>query len=47
LSQWIERLVERALEVELTDHVGYEPSPGAAGRCWQHAQWEHPEDVDH
>jgi putative transposase len=34
LSQLTKRLVERALEVELTDHVGYEPHqepPGGAG----------------
>ena len=34
LSQLTKRLVERALEVELTDHLGYEPHqepPGGAG----------------
>ena len=34
LSQLTRRLVERALEVELTDHLGYEPHqepPGGAG----------------
>jgi putative transposase len=34
LSQLTKRLVERAMEVELTDHVGYEPHqepPGGAG----------------
>jgi len=34
LAQLTKRLVERALEVELTDHVGYEPHqepPGGAG----------------
>jgi putative transposase len=39
LSQLTKRLVERALEVELTDHLGYEPHqepPGGAGntRNW-------------
>ncbi len=34
LAQLTKRLVERAMEVELTDHVGYEPHaepPGGAG----------------
>lgn len=34
LSQLMKRLVERAMEVELTDHLGYEPHlepPGGAG----------------
>jgi len=34
LSQLTRRLVERAMEVELTDHLGYEPHqepPGGAG----------------
>src|SRR5580700_10519956 len=34
ISQLTKRLVERALEVELTDHLGYEPHrepPGGAG----------------
>jgi transposase-like protein len=34
LSQLTKRLVERAMEVELTDHLGYEPHrepPGGAG----------------
>src|SRR5690348_2101020 len=34
LSQLTQRLVERALEVELTDHLGYEPHrepPGGTG----------------
>jgi len=34
LSQLTKRLVERALEVELTDHLGYEPHqepPGGVG----------------
>ncbi len=34
LAQLTKRLVERALEVELTDHLGYEPHqepPGGAG----------------
>jgi transposase-like protein len=39
LSQLTKRLVERAMEVELTDHLGYEPHqepPGGAGntRNW-------------
>jgi putative transposase len=36
LSQLTKRLVERAMEVELTDHLGYEPHaepPGAAGNA--------------
>ena len=34
LAQLTKRLVERALEVELTDHLGYEPHaepPGGVG----------------
>ena len=34
LAQWTKRLIERALEVELTEHLGYEPHlepPGGAG----------------
>ena len=34
LAQLTKRLIERALEVELTDHLGYEPHqepPGGAG----------------
>jgi hypothetical protein len=34
LSQLTRRLVERAMEVELTDHLGYEPHqepPGGTG----------------
>ena len=36
LAQLTKRLVERALEVELTDHLGYEPHtepPGGRGTC--------------
>jgi putative transposase len=36
LSQLTKRLVERAMEVELTDHLGYEPHlepPGGAGNA--------------
>jgi hypothetical protein len=36
LSQLTKRLVERAMEVELTDHLGYEPhleSPGGVGNA--------------
>lgn len=36
LSQLTKRLVERAMEVELTDHLGYEPHlepPGATGNA--------------
>ena len=32
LAQLTKRLVERALEVELTDHVGYEPHQELPGR---------------
>jgi len=35
LGQLTKRLVERAMEVELTDHLGYEPHqepPGGAGQ---------------
>ena len=40
LAQLTKRLIERALEVELTDHLGYEPHaepPGGAGntRIWR------------
>ena len=41
LAQLTKRLVERAMEVELTDHVGYEPHqepPGGAGQPAQRAR---------
>jgi hypothetical protein len=37
LSQLTKRLVERAMEVELTDHLGYEPHqepPDGTTRVW-------------
>ena len=40
LSQLTRRLVERAMEVELTDHLGYEPHlepPGGAGNAQERA----------
>ena len=47
LAELTKRLVERAMEVELTDHVGYEPHqepPGGAGNTRNGTT---PEDVDH
>ena len=46
LAQLTKRLVERAIEVELTGHLGYEPH-GAARRCREHAQRVDGQDVDH
>ena len=46
LAQLTKRLVERAMEVELTDHVGYEPHqepPVGRGTAQRHD----PEDADH
>ena len=37
LARLTKRLVERAMEVELTDHLGYEPH-GAARRDGEHAE---------
>ena len=45
LAQLTRRLVERAMEVELTDHLGYEPHRRAAGRDGQHAQRDEPQDA--
>ena len=47
LAQLTKRLVERAMEVELTDHVGYEPHLRAARRRREHAQRHDSEDADH
>ena len=44
LAQLTKRLVERAMEVELTDHLGYERT-GAAGRCGEHAERVDAEDA--
>jgi transposase-like protein len=38
LSQLTKRLVERAMEVELTDHLGYEPHREPPGGSGEHAQ---------
>ena len=46
LAELTKRLVERAMEVELTDHVGYEPHAGAAWRRREHAQRHQPKDAD-
>ena len=46
LAQLTKRLVERALEVELTDHVGYEPHQEPRGGA-EHQEWHDPEDADH
>ena len=47
LGQLTKRLVERAMEVELTDYLGYETHVGAAGRDWEHPQRQHAEAADH
>ena len=47
LAQLTKRLVERAMEVELTDHVGYEPHQEPPGGAGNHAQRHDPEDADH
>ena len=47
LAELTKRLVERAMEVELTDHVGYEPHLRAARRREQPAQRHDAEDADH
>jgi len=47
LSQLTKRLVERAMEVELTDHLGYQPHQEPPGGCGEHAQWVDTEEVDH
>src|SRR5947209_10381910 len=42
LAQLTKRLVERAMEVELTDHLGYEPHrepPGGAGDTRTAVSW--------
>ena len=46
LSQLTKRLVERALEVELTEHLGYEPHQEPLGRGREHAERVDAEDVD-
>jgi hypothetical protein len=38
LAQLTKRLVERALQAELSEHLGYEPHPGATRRSRQHPQ---------
>src|SRR5437588_12188112 len=45
LSQLTKRLVERATEVEVTDHLGYEPPPGTARWCREHSQRRDAEDA--
>src|SRR5438270_13815300 len=45
LSQLTQRLVEGAMEVELTDHLGYEPPPGTARWCREHSQRRDAEDA--
>ena len=47
LAQLTKRLVERAMEVELTDHLGYEPHREPARRGGEHAQRDHAQDADH
>ena len=47
LAQLTKRLVERALEVELTEHLGYEPHARAARRGGEHAQREVQAEDDH
>jgi hypothetical protein len=47
LARLTKRLVERAMEVELTEHLGYEPRPGAGWRDGQRAQRLDTEDAGH
>ena len=47
LAELTKRLVERAMEVELTDHVGYEPHQEPPGGAAQPAQRHESEDADH
>ena len=47
LAELTKRLVERAMEVELTDHVGYEPHQEPPGGAREHAQRHDTEDADH
>jgi hypothetical protein len=47
LAQLTKRMVERAMEVELTDHLGYEPHQEPPGGGWEHAERVDAEDVDH
>ena len=45
LAQLNRRLVERAMEVELTDHLGYESHVEGAWWHREHAQRDEPEDA--
>jgi hypothetical protein len=47
LSQLTKRLVERAMEVELTDHLGYETHLEPPGGVGKRQEWEHAEDAPH
>jgi putative transposase len=45
LSQLTKRLVERAMEVELTDHLGYEAASGAARWRGERKERHDPQDA--
>ena len=47
LSQLTKRMVERAMEVELTDHLGYESHAEPPGGVGEHAQRIDAQAVDH
>jgi hypothetical protein len=47
LSQLTKRMVERAMEVELTDHLGFESHQEPPGWGWEYEEWVNAEDVDH
>ena len=47
LAQLTKRLVERAMEVELTEHVGYEPHQEPPGGAGNQRNGTTPEDADH
>jgi hypothetical protein len=47
LSQLTKRLVERAMEVELTDHLGYEPHQEPPGGTGNTRNGGTPEDAEH
>ena len=47
LAELTKRLVERAMEVELTDHLGYEPHQEPPGGTGNTRNGSTPEDVDH
>jgi hypothetical protein len=46
LAELTKRLLERTMEVELTDHVGYEPHCEPSGSAGP-TEWDLAEDVDH